>query len=172
MNAETFAEWLRRQGYHVVRTPSSYWYETSSRDYQAFPYHWVIEPDEGELNQLLRQNRAIALRYSTPFTAPRGKLSYHVVCQDPAYELATLPRQARLFRCFLRSTCAPALRWIAPTVTQLRSFGAFFSFFFFCLFVVICSLHFKAHRWTFREFLLWTRGYTTHAHHHGFHGVL
>lgn len=95
MNAEVFAEWLRRQGYHVVRTPSSYWYETSSRVYQAFPYHWVIEPDERELNQLLRQNKAIALRYSTPVTAPRGKLSYHVVCQDPTYDLAFLPRQAR-----------------------------------------------------------------------------
>jgi hypothetical protein len=95
MNAEIFAEWLRRQDYNVVRTPSSYWYETSSRVYQAFPYHWVIEPDEQELNQLLRQNRAIALRYSTPITAPRGKVSYHVVCQDPAYELASLPRQAR-----------------------------------------------------------------------------
>jgi hypothetical protein len=95
MNAEIFAEWLRRQGYRVVRTPSSYWYETSSRVYQAFPYHWVIEPEERELNQLLRQNKAIALRYSTPVTAPRGKVSYHVVCQDPAYELASLPRQAR-----------------------------------------------------------------------------
>jgi hypothetical protein len=95
MNADIFAEWLRRQGYRVVHTPSSYWYETSARVYQAFPYHWIIEPEERELNQLLRQNMAIALRYSTPVTAPRGKVSYHVVCQDPAYELASLPRQAR-----------------------------------------------------------------------------
>ena len=95
MNAENFAEWLRRQGYRVVRTASSYWYETSAHVYQAFPYHWVIEPDDKELHQFLRENRAIALRYSTPVTAPRGKLSYHVVCQDTAYELATLPRRAR-----------------------------------------------------------------------------
>jgi hypothetical protein len=95
MNAEVFAEWLRRRGYRVIRTPSSYWYEASSRVYQAFPYHWVIEPPEEELLGLLRENKAIALRYSTPVTASQGKVSYHVVCEGPSYELASLPRQAR-----------------------------------------------------------------------------
>ena len=95
MNAEVFAEWLRRQGYRVIRTPSSYWFEASSRVYQAFPYHWVIEPSERELNDLLLQQNAIALRYSTPLTVPQGKVSYHVVCEDPAYDLPLLPRQTR-----------------------------------------------------------------------------
>ena len=49
MNAEIFAEWLRRQGHSVVRTTSSYWYDKSSRVYQAFPYHWIIQPTEEEL---------------------------------------------------------------------------------------------------------------------------
>lgn len=95
MNAEVFAEWLRRQGYRVIRTPSSHWYEASSRVYQAFPYHWVIEPSEQELNELLLKHSAIALRYSAPLTAPQGKVSYHVVCEDPAYDLPSLPRQTR-----------------------------------------------------------------------------
>lgn len=95
MNAEVFAEWLRRQGYRVVQTPSSYWYEVSLRVYQAFPYHWVIEPQEKELRRLLVKNNAIAARYSAPLTASRGKVSYHVVCKDPAYDLSSLPRQAR-----------------------------------------------------------------------------
>jgi hypothetical protein len=95
MSAKVFAEWLRRRGYRVIRTPSSYWHETSPHVYQAFPYHWVIEPEEKELSQLLRANQAIALRYSTPATAPKGKLSYHVVCEDPAYDLGSLRRQAR-----------------------------------------------------------------------------
>jgi hypothetical protein len=94
MNAEIFAEWLRRQGYRVVRTKSSYWCEVSPRVYQAFPYHWVIEPEENELKRLLRENHAIALRYSTPVAASRGKVSYHVVCEG-AYELESLPRRAR-----------------------------------------------------------------------------
>jgi hypothetical protein len=95
MNAGFFAEWLRRQGYRVVRTPSSYWYEITPRVYQAFPFHWIIEPQEKELSGLLRENKAIALRYSTPLTAARGKASYHVVCEGPSYELASLPRQTR-----------------------------------------------------------------------------
>jgi hypothetical protein len=95
MNAEVFAEWLRRQGYRVLRTPSSYWYEASPRVYQAFPYHWLIEPSERELLGLLVKNNAIALRYSAPLAASRGKVSYHVVCQDPAYDLPNLRRQAR-----------------------------------------------------------------------------
>jgi hypothetical protein len=95
MDAETFAEWLRRQGYRVLRTASSYWYEAGSRVYQAFPYHWLIEPSDRELRDLLVSNNAIALRYSTPLASPRGKVSYHVVCQDPAYDLPSLSRQAR-----------------------------------------------------------------------------
>ncbi len=95
MNAENFALWLQRQGYRVVRTPSSYWYEASRKVYQAFPYQWIIEPPESELRGLLLRERAIALRYSTPVNASQGMISYHVVCEDPSYDMATLPRQSR-----------------------------------------------------------------------------
>ncbi len=95
MDAEIFAEWLRRQGSHVVRSKSSYWYRTGPGIYEAFPYHWVINPEEKELLDLLRQNRAIGLRYSTSFDNPIGKVSYHIVWEDPSYELAMLPRHVR-----------------------------------------------------------------------------
>lgn len=95
MNADIFAEWLRRQGYRVLRTPSSYWCEASPHVYQAFPYHWLIEPAEGELRGLLVRHNGVALRYSAPLAARRGKASYHVVCEDPAYDLPALSRQAR-----------------------------------------------------------------------------
>jgi hypothetical protein len=95
MNADIFAEWLRRQKYRVVRTPSSYWCEASPRVYQAFPYHWVIDPSEEELLELIRGNGAIGLRYSTPVAAAVGMLSYHVVWEGSPYDLDLLPRQAR-----------------------------------------------------------------------------
>lgn len=94
MNAEVFAEWLRRQGHKVVQTPSSYWYEAGPHVYQAFPYHWVIQPSAEELDELLRRRRAVAVRYSAPLAEPHGKVSYHIVCEGP-YTLETLPRQAR-----------------------------------------------------------------------------
>jgi hypothetical protein len=95
MNAQIFAEWLIRQGYSVVKTPSSYWYEASPRVYQAFPYHWVIEPAEEELLSFLRKRRAIALRYSTSLGNSGGSISYHAVYEEPSYTLDILERRSR-----------------------------------------------------------------------------
>lgn len=95
MNADVFAEWLRRQGCLVIRTASSYWYDAGARVFQAFPYHWIIEPAEKELRQLLLDHRGIALRYSAPLGTSHGMRSYHVVCEDPHYDLSSLRRQAR-----------------------------------------------------------------------------
>jgi hypothetical protein len=92
---ETFAEWLERQHHRVVRTPSSWWYEASPHVYQAFPLHWVVRPQEGELLELLRRERAVALRYSTPLDAAMGRVSYHAVCADREYGLQTLEGRAR-----------------------------------------------------------------------------
>jgi hypothetical protein len=95
MKAEVMAEWFRRQGYTVVRTASSYWYDAGLRVFQAFPFHWVIRPSKEELEQLLRRNGAIALRYSLMLDAPEGMASYHVACEDRGIDLSSLPRQAR-----------------------------------------------------------------------------
>ena len=96
MNAEVFAEWFRRQGHRVVRTASSYWCDAGPRVYQAFPYHWLIQPSAMELSGLLIGKGAVALRYSTPFDAIDGKVSYHVVLEGSTpYELETLRAQAR-----------------------------------------------------------------------------
>ena len=94
MNAETFAEWLRRQGHHVHRTASSYWYDAGPRVLQAFPYHWLITPDEKEIRDLMLGHGIVALRYSTPIDSLVGMVSYHIVLQKP-YELDKLKTQTR-----------------------------------------------------------------------------
>jgi hypothetical protein len=94
MNAETFAEWMRRQGHRVFRTTSSYWYTAGPRVLQAFPYHWQITPSEGEINELMQRNGIISLRYSTPLDFPEGKVSYHIVL-GKQYCLDNLKSQAR-----------------------------------------------------------------------------
>ncbi len=94
MNAETFAEWLRRQGHQVFRTTSSYWYEAGPRVLQAFPYHWVITPEEKEIRELLQGHGMVAVRYSTPLHHPGGKISYHVILHRP-YHLEMLKSQTR-----------------------------------------------------------------------------
>jgi hypothetical protein len=92
---EIFAEWLRRQGHHVARTASTYWHSQGPRVYQAFPYHWVLQPTEEELLQFLRENRAIGLRYSTDVYAPEGCVSYHAVYEKSKYDLDDLGKWAR-----------------------------------------------------------------------------
>ena len=95
MNVEVFAEWLRRQGHMVKRTASSYWHNQGPRILQAFPYHWLIEPEHGEINELLRRERCIGVRYSTPVSAAVGKISYHVALLQLNYSLEFLPKKAR-----------------------------------------------------------------------------
>jgi hypothetical protein len=77
-----------------VRTPSSYWYDAGPRVFQAFPYHWLIEPSNREVRNLMLGRGIAALRYSTPLTASSGAVSYHVVLRRP-YNLETLRAQAR-----------------------------------------------------------------------------
>jgi len=95
MTPEIFAEWLRRQGHQVLRTESSYWYDQGPRVYQAFPYHWTIEPGDEEIRQFLRDERIIGLRYSAPLTAFRGQISYHAVFEEDTYSLENLSKWSR-----------------------------------------------------------------------------
>lgn len=95
MNPDIFAEWFRRQGQVVVRTTNSYWVKQGPGAFQAFPYHWIIEPAQEELDALLRNYRAITLRYSTPFNAHRGYVSYHTILEDPAYDYPNLASRTR-----------------------------------------------------------------------------
>lgn len=95
MNPEVYAEWIRRQGHHVVRTQSSYWYDAGPRAFQAFPHHWVIEPSLRELRSLMLGEGIIALRYSTPVASGTGCISYHAVYEQPDYMLERLDRRSR-----------------------------------------------------------------------------
>lgn len=94
LNAEIFAEWLKRQGYRVIRSESSYWYNAGQRVFQAFPYHWQVAPTEKELSDIAHSIGAIAFRYSTPISFDGGKVSYHVFAQPP-FGLETLKSHAK-----------------------------------------------------------------------------
>jgi hypothetical protein len=94
MNADIFSEWLKRQGYRVYRTESSYWYNAGPLVLQAFPYHWLINPRKEEVNSLMLNNPVVALRYSSPFSSDTGKVSYHIV-QNRCYDITTINSKAR-----------------------------------------------------------------------------
>lgn len=94
MNPETFAEWLTRQGHRVIHTTSSYWYDAGPRVLQAFPYHWLINPPQEEIRDLMLKHGIVSLRYSTPLNAHDGKISYHIILHQQ-YNLDMLKSQAR-----------------------------------------------------------------------------
>ncbi|MBU4356028.1 MAG: hypothetical protein KJ822_11870 [Proteobacteria bacterium] len=95
MNPEIFAEWLKKQGQRVLRTDSSYWVDCGFRVFQAFPYHWLIQPGEKELSGLLKSHHVIGLRYSTPLESPEGCLSYHAVYESNSYDFDNLGKWGR-----------------------------------------------------------------------------
>jgi hypothetical protein len=92
---EIFSEWLRRQGQRVVRTASSYWHSEGWRVYQAFPYHWLIQPSAEEIRELTSRHRAAALRYSAPARREGTTDGYHMVYTGQDYDLETLGAGAR-----------------------------------------------------------------------------
>jgi hypothetical protein len=94
MNPENFAEWYRRQGHHVIKSTSSYWYDAGLQVYQAFPFGWLIQPSDAELHEMMRKHGIVSLRYSTPLEASVGKVSYHVTLSNP-YNVDLLRSQAR-----------------------------------------------------------------------------
>jgi hypothetical protein len=95
MSSDTLATWLCRQGHRVIQTRSSLWYDAAPSVYQAAPYHWLIEPDDQEIEHIFRRTRAIALRFSTPRAAAAGAISYHMVYTGNIYECAQLPKKTR-----------------------------------------------------------------------------
>lgn len=95
MNTEIFAEWFRRQEYKIYKSPSSYWYNQGLGALQAFPYHWIIQPDEKELLDILNHAGAITLRYSGPVQSQIGKISYHAIYDHKLYDFETLGKWAR-----------------------------------------------------------------------------
>jgi len=95
MNAEVMAEWLRRQGRRVQQVAGSYWVELAPRIFQAFPYHRTLALDPRELHAVLRELRAIGVRFSVSTEACEGAISYHVVCANKTYSLEQLSGKAR-----------------------------------------------------------------------------
>jgi hypothetical protein len=95
MTQDTYAEWLRRQGQSVVRTASSYWHSEGMAVFQAFPYHWLIQPPAEELRELMFRHHAVALRYSAPPRPGDGADTYHAVYTRSDYGFEMLSSWAR-----------------------------------------------------------------------------
>jgi hypothetical protein len=92
---DNLTTWFQKQGHRVALSKSSGWVEFARGVFQAFPYHWVINPSDEEVRDVLGTNRLIALRYSVPLSASSGQVSYHMVYDRTSYLLCSLHKKAR-----------------------------------------------------------------------------
>jgi len=110
MSGNDFAAFLARLGHQVRETESGAWYDASRWFLLGIPSHELRQPPDAELKALWR-GRTLGARYTTPLSAP-GRMSYQIVCDDPAYGLETLSANTRskvrrgLKRCEVRATPA------------------------------------------------------------------
>src|SRR5690242_1308809 len=95
MNAEMYAEWLRRQGHRIIRTQSTYWHSGGMGVFQAFPYHRMIDPSEEELAELFSQRRVLGARYSMPAEHAKGCPSYAIVFEGSKYDFECVGHRTR-----------------------------------------------------------------------------
>jgi hypothetical protein len=94
MNPEIFAEFLARQGHHIVKTQSCYWYNAQPGFYFYFPYHRLICPSEEELRRIIPGERCIGMRFFMPMDGI-GANSYMIVCSNKNYDLPALESKSR-----------------------------------------------------------------------------
>ncbi len=117
------ADWFKKRGFRVIVSKSSGWVDVARGVYQAFPYHWIIDPSEEELAEIFRKDRAIALRYSTALDKPSGQISYHVCYDKGSYPLTSLAKKARydVTHGLAYACCVPiSLRCLAREGWKLR----------------------------------------------------
>ena len=89
MEPEVFSEFLMRQGHHVVKTESCYWYDAQPGFYFYFPYHRLINPGQDELDRIFWGQRSIGVRFFAPMDCV-GKESYSIMCSDKHYDITSV----------------------------------------------------------------------------------
>jgi len=94
MDVGTYAGFLRAIGHHVMATPSAHWYDASRFFFLSAPPHQQCNPASEELRDVLRRLPCMGVRFAAPLQSP-GKLSYQIVCDNPAYGLETLSANVR-----------------------------------------------------------------------------
>jgi hypothetical protein len=94
VDAAGYAKFLRALGHRVIQTRSSYWYDAGRFFLLSAPPHRLYDLSDAELRRLLRWPLYLGARFAAPLSAP-GKLSYQIVCDNPAYDLDGLSANVR-----------------------------------------------------------------------------
>jgi len=93
-NLNAMGEFYARLGYKIVRSESSWWYEVQPRVFHHFPNHKLVEPQEAEIDALIREHKLRAIRYPTTLNG-FGFASTLAVNTNPNYDLSCQHQKAR-----------------------------------------------------------------------------
>jgi len=94
VDAAAYASFLLAMGHKVVSTPSTYWFDASRFFYLSAPSHRTISPSQAEMAKLWRCFPCVGARFASPLDGP-GRLSYQIVCDNPALSLESLSGNIR-----------------------------------------------------------------------------
>jgi hypothetical protein len=65
MSAEQYSRFLETLGQRVLRTESTWWYESSRGVFQHFPWHIALTPGRKELSDVFSSG-GLLVRYACP----------------------------------------------------------------------------------------------------------
>jgi hypothetical protein len=93
MTADDYAEFFRRLGHRVVRTPCAHWYDTRGGLFTSLPHSVMLEPEADEVAAVLTRGHGWGVRFPAPAEGA-GRLSYALVADGP-YDIAGLSANSR-----------------------------------------------------------------------------
>lgn len=94
MHPKQFAEFFARQGYRILKTESSSWYEIHPFCWQSIPYHKAIEPTAEEIKSIFFKNTGLLIRFFSQdyHNALTGSIW---ICDRGNYDFVSLETKSR-----------------------------------------------------------------------------
>lgn len=89
------ARFLELRGRRVIEATGCCWVNVrnGSRYFESIPNHLLLEPEPGEVEQVLRRGGGLLARY--PSRGSGGLVGGRYVCRDPNFDLSSLGKQRR-----------------------------------------------------------------------------
>ncbi|MBY0505759.1 MAG: hypothetical protein K2X03_17725 [Bryobacteraceae bacterium] len=87
------ARFMELRGRRIVESESALWHSTDGKMLMSLPYHLALDPEPGEMRNLLRGTGSLGVRY--PSITREGTPGGLYVCRDKEYSLKTVQSRLR-----------------------------------------------------------------------------
>ena len=87
------ARFMELRGRRIVESESALWHSTDGKMLMSLPYHLALDPERGEMHELLRRTGSLGVRY--PSITREGAAGGLYVCRDKEYSLKAVQSRLR-----------------------------------------------------------------------------